>query len=79
MMKLTQSSRQLFEQIVKDLTNWSGASPCFNYITAQGRGNLTDLKRKGLVTTFKVEGEEWIKLTQAGKELAEKIYGCDAT
>jgi hypothetical protein len=38
--------------------------------TAAERGNLTQLKRAGLVATFKYEGETWIRFSDAGEQLA---------
>lgn len=63
---LTPASEELFLAIAKDFHNWSGTPPCYNHITPQTRGNLTQLKRAKLVTTFKSDGEEWIAFTEAG-------------
>lgn len=68
--ELTAESRSLFESVVKDLPNWNGTTPCFNHIDSQSRGNLTDLKKKGLVKTYRYDGEEWIDLTEAGTGFA---------
>jgi hypothetical protein len=70
---LTEDSAKLFTAVVKDLMNWGDTTPCFNHLTAQTRGNLTDLKKRGLVTTFKSDGEEWIELTPAGVAHAMEI------
>ncbi len=67
--ELTPESSNLLEAIAKDAANWNGLPPCFNHITLQNRGNLTDLKKKGLLSTFKDEGEEWIQISRAGKDL----------
>ena len=34
------------------------------------RGNLTQLKRAGLLTTFRSDGEEFVEFTAAGEALA---------
>lgn len=36
------------------------------------RGNLTQLKRAGLITTFVDEGNTWIDFTDAGKAYAKE-------
>ncbi len=73
MNEMTEATRQLFKAIIDDMGNWGGTPPCYNHITAQRRGNLTDLKRRGLVTTFESDGEEWIQVTQAGLDLAKGL------
>ena len=72
---LTPESAKLFAAIVADAPNWSGTPPCYNHITSATRGNLTQLKRKGLVTTFKSDGEEWITITEAGRNFAALTTG----
>lgn len=66
---MTEATERLFRDIFADQYNWSGTPPCFNHITAATRGNLTDLKKRGLVTTFRSDGEEWIEITEAGNAL----------
>lgn len=63
---LTEASQALFVAIAKNYHNWSGTPPCYDHITKETRGNLTQLKRAGLVTTFRSDGEEWIAFTEAG-------------
>lgn len=77
---LTPSSQHLFESIVRAAGNWSGTPPCYELINSQTRGNLTQLKRERLVTTFRSDGEEWISITPAGKAKAqaEKLPGHEA-
>ena len=72
-LKLTADSNNLLLAIFKDLPNWDNCSPAYNHTDAVTRGNLTDLKKKKLVRTFKDEGNEWITLTDAGKALAESL------
>jgi hypothetical protein len=70
--KITEQSLQLFLAYAKDSGNWSGTPPVNGNVggTREGRGNLTQLKRAGLLTTFKYEGESWIEFTPAGVALA---------
>ncbi len=68
---LTPSSQHLFTAIVGAAGNWSGTPPCYELINSQTRGNLTQLKRAGLVTTFRSDCEEWISITPAGKAKAK--------
>jgi hypothetical protein len=64
---ITEASAKLFEAIIKDAGNWGGTPPCYNHINKQTRGNLTQLKRAGLVSTFDSDGDEWIYIEDAGK------------
>jgi hypothetical protein len=67
---LTPESEALFTAIQKAYHNWSGCPPCYELINKATRGNLTQLKRAGLVITFDSDGEEWIALTESGKAKA---------
>jgi hypothetical protein len=70
--KLTPRSLEIFKQAAEDAGNWSG-TPCLggNFdFTKEDRGNLTQLKRAKLLTTFRDNGEEWIQFTQLGREFA---------
>jgi hypothetical protein len=71
-MNLTPASLAVFIRHAKDAGNWSG-HPMLD-ITYEQRGNLTDLKVKGLVTTDRDEGIEWMHFTDAGKAFAAE-YG----
>ena len=68
--RLTPASEELFKQICRATGNWSGTPPCYELIDAQTRGNLTQLKKAKLVTTFESDGEEWISLTEVGEAKA---------
>lgn len=77
--QLTEASQQLFDLIIEDAPNWSG-TPLLggNFDTDEHtNGNLTDLKVKGLITTFE-ESEPgrpalvWIDVTDLGLEYAGK-------
>lgn len=74
-MILTPPSHQLFYQLVQDSFNWSG-TPLFDG-TQQEKGNLTDLKKKGLVTTWKEEGCLWVDFTNEGRAFAKREFGID--
>jgi hypothetical protein len=68
----TPASLELFLSLANDAANWSGIPLLGGNVATdkQLRGNLTDLKKKGLLTTFKDEGEIWVHFTEAGKALA---------
>lgn len=70
---LTPESAALLKAIVRDAGNWGGTPPTYEHITKAGRGNLTDLKRKKLVSTFRSDGHEWIEILPAGKALAATL------
>ena len=61
---LTQDSLNLFIALAEDAANWMG-QPLID-ITKEQRGNLTDLKKKNLLTTFSSEGWEWADFTDEG-------------
>lgn len=65
---LTPASRSLFVDLVTDSFNWSGM-PRIN-TTRELRGNLTDLKRSGLVKTEIYDGFTWCSFTLLGREAA---------
>jgi hypothetical protein len=70
-MNLTPASLAVFVRHAKDAGNWNGC-PMLD-ITKEERGNLTDLKAKGLVTTSKDEGIEWVFFTDTGKAFAASM------
>jgi len=74
-MILTEKSLELFLDYARDAGNWSGTPLVGGNVggTAQDRGNLTQLKRAGLLTTFRSsDGERWIEFSDKGRELAAK-------
>lgn len=71
MIELTPGSRDLFVGLVEDAPNWSG-SPLVTVSPAE-RGNLTHLKRLGLIETFVDEGCAFAVFTDAGKALAAEM------
>lgn len=69
---ITAESLKLFLAFADDAGNWSG-NPLVGgnvEVTAATRGNLTQLKKEGLLTTFRDEGCVWVEFTDAGKKLA---------
>ncbi len=72
---LTEASRDLFIALVKDAGNWSGMPLWGGNVggSKEDRGNLTDLKRKGLVRTQHDEGNEWVTFTDLGREFASSL------
>jgi hypothetical protein len=72
---ITEQSKALFIAFAKDAANWNGEPLVGGNVTtdAQARGNLTQLKRAGLVTTFKDEGSLWLQFTPAGREYAKTL------
>jgi hypothetical protein len=68
---MTPATEKLFKELADDAGNWSG-TPLLDISSAQ-RGNLTDLKKLGLVTTWRDEGCDWVNFTDAGKALAAEM------
>ena len=73
MIKMTKTTEALFIHLVKDAPNWSG-QPIIN-VTAELRGNLADLKKKGLITTHVEEGNTWCTFTAKGEQVSEDQFG----
>jgi hypothetical protein len=71
-MELTKTSLELFLAYVDDAPNWSGTPLVGGNVggSREDRGNLTQLKRAGLIRTFVDEGNTWIVFTEAGVKLA---------
>lgn len=71
-MDITETSKQVFLAYAKDACNWSGSPLVGGNVggTKEERGNLTQLKKVGLITTFRDEGCDWIQFTEAGKTFA---------
>lgn len=71
--KITPFSLRLFLDLATDAPNWNGA-PLFNG-SAADRGNLTQLKRAGLLYTERDDDDQcclWVYFTDAGKEFAKQ-------
>lgn len=73
-MNITERSLELFLAYAKDAGNWGGYPLVGGNVggSREDRGNLTQLKVAGLITTFVDEGCTWIKFTEAGHLLAKK-------
>ena len=79
MIDLTNDTEKLFKILAEDAANWAG-QPLVggNYRhTKAMNGNLTDLKSKGLLTTFVEEGDPFVIFTDAGKAEILERYGID--
>ena len=72
---LTPASRQLFSALAEAAGNWGSMVPTDGnvVITKEERGNLTQLKRAGLVVTQQEDGSAWVLFTQAGADLAKEL------
>ncbi|NDG28208.1 MAG: hypothetical protein EB120_13660 [Proteobacteria bacterium] len=72
---LTEKSKELFLILAQDAGNWGGTPLLggnFSF-TKEDRGNLSDLKKKGLVYTFKEERDEFVGFTDEGKAYAATL------
>jgi hypothetical protein len=64
---LTEDSARLLAGLAWDAPNWSGTPMLC--ITKEQRGNLCDLKKADLVTTFKSDGVLFAEFTKKGMAL----------
>lgn len=73
--KLTPNSLALFTAYAKDAGNWSGTPLVGGNVrgSQELRGNLTQVKRAGLVETFRDEGNTWLTFTDAGIVFAASL------
>jgi hypothetical protein len=71
-LNITARSLELFLAYADDAGNWNGMPLVGGNVGggAEDRGNLTQLKRAGLVETDHDEGCIWLIFTDAGRELA---------
>ncbi len=69
---LTAGSLDLFLAYAMDAPDWGGTPLVGGNVGAKpaDKGHLTDLKKKGLVTTYMDEGNAWLSFTDEGKALA---------
>lgn len=77
--RITEASRALFLDYARDAGNWSGCPLVGGNVGGDARaqrGNLTQLKRAGLVETQADEGQTWLYFTVAGRAFA-KSCGVD--
>jgi hypothetical protein len=72
---LTEASQKLFIAYAEDACNWSGTPLVGGNVggTKEDQGNLTDLKKKGLLSTFKSDGLEWVSFTDQGIAYAKQL------
>lgn len=67
-MDITERSLSLFLELARDAGNWSGTPLLAG--SASDRGNVTQLKKAGLITTMTDRGETFVCFTQTGQALA---------
>jgi len=69
---ITARSLDLFLRYARDSGNWGGTPLVGGNVggSREDSGNLTQLKRAGLVTTGEDEGAVYVHFTPAGRELA---------
>lgn len=72
---ITEQSKALFIAYAKDAGNWSGTPLVGGNVggSKEDAGNLTQLKKAGLVSTCKDEGCTWLEFTAAGKAYAAAL------
>jgi hypothetical protein len=73
MKTVTKDSLDLLVALAEDAPNWSG-SPMLD-ISKEQRGNLTQLKREKILTTFKDDGVEFVSFNLAIGESIEVTDG----
>lgn len=74
-LKITNTSLEVFLAYARDAGNWSG-TPCIGGNVGGGReerGNLTQLKKAGLIQTFRSDGCDFVSFTGKGKEFAKTM------
>ena len=74
-MKLTKTSKALFTAYAQDAGNWNGTPLVGGNVagTAALRGNLTQLKKAGLIETVKDETGTWLYFTSLGIKCADAL------
>jgi hypothetical protein len=68
---LSPSSLALFKALAEDAPNWND-QPMFDG-TKEARGNLTDLKKRGLLVTQVDDGITWVLFTKNGAHFASTL------
>lgn len=71
-MDITEESKRVFLMYANDAANWNGMPLVGGNVggTKKERGNLTQLKKAGLIKTEEDGGCKWIVFTDAGKKFA---------
>jgi len=74
-MKLTETSKQLFIEYAQDAGNWNGTPLVGGNVSGskQDRGNLTQLKKAGLIGTVKDGTGTWLYFTSLGIRCADAL------
>lgn len=69
---LTAETFALFMAYAHDAGNWGGTPLVGGNIPSSlaNNGHITNIKKAGLASTFKDEGNMWMQFTPAGVELA---------
>lgn len=70
-MNITEASKTLFIELAKDAGNWNG-NPLID-ISKEQRGNLSQLKKSGLLTTFIDDRCQFVEFTNDGRSYAETL------
>jgi len=72
MTNITETSLAVFLAYANDADNWNGQPLVGGNVggSKEERGNITQLKQAGLITTEIDEGCTWIQFTEAGKAFA---------
>lgn len=73
--KLTNTSLRLFVELAEDAKNWHNVIPTDGNIkiTKKLRGNVTNLKRAGLIVVREDRGSSWMLFTPKGEEYADQL------
>ena len=76
-MNITERSLEVFKAYAKDACNWGGTPLVGGNVRwdqeAADRGNLTQLKKAGLIETFTDEGCTWMDFTPEGVAFAASM------
>lgn len=72
MVDITERSLELFLAYAADAGNWGGTPLVGGNVggSREDSGNLTQLKRAGLVTTLEDDGAVFIRFTESGRAFA---------
>ncbi len=74
-MTITPESQRVFEAYARDAVNWNGSPLVGGNVggSREERGNLTQLKRAGLITTENNGIDLWVEFTELGREYAAEM------
>ena len=70
--ELTATSAKLLTDLIQDAGNWSGRPPLNGNVQTDNalKGNVTDLKKQGYISTQLDEGFAWVNFTKKAVEFA---------